>query len=217
MTSPLVIKVCGVTIPSQVTEIVDAGATWIGLNFWPQSSRYLSPSAAIEVANSIPSHVIKVGVFVDASPSTIQQRIEDCGLHKVQLHGGEPREALSTYSVPGFKAIKAETIDDLEAVSQFVSKASPLFLLDAKHPTLPGGTGLRVEPRVAIRAATMGQCLLAGGLHPGNVEEVVRQARPYGVDVASGVESSPGIKCIASVQEFVIAAHQGFQTEDLRR
>ena len=217
MTRSLIIKVCGVTVPGQVTEIVEAGASWIGLNFWPQSSRYLSPRAAMEVAKEIPDHIVKVGVFVDAPPEVIQARIEDCGLQKVQLHGNEPVTELDAYSVPAFKAIKAATLDDLNEVHQYISQDAPLFLVDAKHPSLPGGTGLQVDESVAHAAARMGKCLLAGGLNPQNVGQAVCWARPFGVDVASGVETAPGIKSIEAVHAFTQAAMQAFQTEDLRR
>ena len=168
MNRPLIIKVCGVTEPEQISEIVEAGASWIGLNFWPHSSRYLRPKAAIEVAKRIPDHITKVGVFVDAPPEVIQARVDDCGLHKVQLHGSEPPTALNAYSVPAFKAIKAATLEDLEEVHRYISEDAPLFLVDAKHPTLPGGTGLQVHEEVARSAAQLGQCLLAGGLRVGN-------------------------------------------------
>jgi len=212
----LIIKVCGITTATQAEEVSAAGATWIGLNFWPPSSRYLPPGKMGEVSAAIPGNITRVGVFVDAAPQTILRCIEECDLNLVQLHGSESPEDLVRYAVPAFKAIPVETEADLAAIERYLLSDEHTFLLDAKHPDLPGGTGQKVASHLSLKACRLGNCIVAGGLNPKNVERIVRELRPFGVDVASGVESSPGVKDIEAVRQFVLAARRGHQMTNLR-
>ena len=214
--SNLIIKVCGITLPEQAHDIAQAGADWIGLNFWPKSSRYLELDQAREVAAAIPGPVKRVGVFVDADPETIVERITSCELDFIQLHGAESPEELSRYPVPAFKALPVDNREDLQQVAPYLTNGNTTFLLDAKHPVLPGGTGQQVATYLSKEACRMGNCIVAGGLHPGNVEQLVLEAVPFGVDVASGVESAPGIKDIQAVCDFVNAARRGHKSAKLR-
>lgn len=211
MTREFIVKICGITSPDNAAMVAQAGADWIGLNFWEPSARYLAPGQDRQVAQAIPSGVIRVGVFVNASVEEIESRIASCGLHRVQLHGEEDPAFRHSLSVPAFKAFRVRDEHDLNGISDHVSTESPLFLLDARHPSLPGGTGERVHVDLACAARDEGKMILAGGLRADNVQEAVRLVRPYGVDAASGVEEYPGHKIQKEVEKFIFEARKGNQ------
>jgi phosphoribosylanthranilate isomerase len=184
-----------------------AGADALGLNFYPRSPRFVTAETAAALARTRPALGAVVGVFVNESPDVIRDRVRECGLTAVQLHGDEPPEACSGYGVPVIKALRVRGPEDVERARTFVGAGDvAALLLDGAAPGYGGG-GVGFDWSLVARLADAGvPVLVAGGLTPANVEEAVRATRPYGVDVASGVEVSPGIKDADAVRAFVRAA-----------
>jgi phosphoribosylanthranilate isomerase len=152
----------------------------------------------------LPPFVSRVGVFVNATVSTILQAVERCGLDTVQLHGDEPPELCQ--QLGRVKCIKAFRMRNAASVQELPHYVTDAWLLDSHVRGRRGGTGSTFNWDLAVEASHLGRpILLAGGLNPANVAEAVRLVRPYGVDVSSGVESAPGRKDPKRVREFVQA------------
>lgn len=199
----LVVKICGITTPDDAALAASAGADAIGLNFWHGSKRVVSVAQARRIIDAVPPFVWVVGVFVNAEVAEVQAIARAVGLHGVQLHGDEsPREA----SRIGLFTIKALRVKDasVEAEVRRYGKVDAL-LLDAAQSGYGGG-GMTFDWRLARRIAKERPMLLAGGLDPTNVGRAVKEVRPLGVDVASGVERAPGIKDERKVRAFIRAA-----------
>ncbi|MFL5351533.1 phosphoribosylanthranilate isomerase [Archangium sp.] len=200
------VKICGVTRVEDARMAWAAGADALGLNFYPRSPRYVTPETAAALARTRPALGSVVGVFVNESADVIRARVRDSGLTAVQLHGDEPPEACAGFGVPVIKALRVKGLEDVEKARTYVGVGDvAALLLDGAAPGYGGG-GVGFDWSLVARLADAGvPVLVAGGLHPGNVQEAVRATRPYGVDVASGVEVSPGIKNADAVRAFVRA------------
>jgi phosphoribosylanthranilate isomerase len=153
-----------------------------------------------------------VGVFVDAPLARMAEAVERCALAMVQLHGSEDAALCRSLPWPWFKAHRLRTDADLAAIFDIGSGAAGLFLADAWHPTLAGGTGLSLDASLAAQAARRGRMILAGGLTAETVDGAIAAIRPSGVDVASGVESAPGVKDHAAMRAFVERARAADRT-----
>ncbi|QRN99242.1 phosphoribosylanthranilate isomerase [Archangium violaceum] len=201
------VKICGVTRVEDARRAWAEGADALGLNFYPRSPRYVTAEVAAELARTRPALGSVVGVFVNESPDVIRARVRECGLTAVQLHGDEPPEACAGYGVPVIKAMRVRGPEDVEKARTYVGAGDvAALLLDGAAPGYGGG-GVGFDWSLVARLADAGvPVLVAGGLNPDNVREAVRATRPYGVDVASGVEVSPGIKDADAVRAFVRAA-----------
>jgi phosphoribosylanthranilate isomerase len=201
------VKICGVTRVEDARLAWAAGADALGLNFYPRSPRYVTSETAAALARTRPALGAVVGVFVNESPDVIRDRVRECGLTSVQLHGDEPPEACSGFGVPVIKALRVRGPEDVERARTYVGAGDvAALLLDGAAPGYGGG-GVGFDWSLVARLADAGvPVLVAGGLNPANVQEAVRATRPYGVDVASGVEVSPGIKDADAVRAFVRAA-----------
>lgn len=182
---------------------MDAGADLIGFNFYPKSPRYIDVGRCRDIMSVIRQHgrVICVGVFVNASAADICATLDTCGLNLAQLHGDEPPEILSILGGRGFKAFRGIP----SSLDGIVGKDAPAFLMDASVKGEYGGTGVTTDWDGAAQLAKNYPFLLAGGLTPENVAEAVRKVRPWGVDVASGVEYAPGNKDANRMKAFVRA------------
>jgi phosphoribosylanthranilate isomerase len=206
------VKICGVTRPDDLAVAVEAGADAVGLNFHPGSPRCITAEAAEAMLDGLPPFVEPVGVFVRKTLADLEPLLTRLGrLRTVQMHGGgyAPGPWFPYRFLPAFQ-IRAP--DDLAAVSEYVSACRraggglAAVLLDGHAPGLTGGTG-RTAPWHLLADFRPGvPVILAGGLTPDNVAEAVRIVRPYAVDVASGVESAPGVKDADKVRRFVAAA-----------
>jgi phosphoribosylanthranilate isomerase len=216
------VKICGVTALEDALAAVEAGADMLGFNFYPPSVRCLTPQACREISDGMRQvlgmdirQVQLVGVFVNASPAEIQEIMAVCSLDLAQLSGDEPPEALMSLGERAFKALRPADSQalqrDLERYPQ--RKIAPLWLVDAHHPGVYGGSGRKAAWDLAAGLASSAPIFLAGGLEPGNVALAVRQVRPWGVDVASGVESSPGRKDAGKMAAFIQAARQAEMEE----
>jgi phosphoribosylanthranilate isomerase len=201
------VKICGVTRVEDARLAWAAGADALGLNFYSRSPRCVTVETAALLARTRPALGSVVGVFVNESPDIIRDRVRECGLTAVQLHGDEPPEACSGYGVPVIKALRVRGPEDVERARTYVGAGDvAALLLDGAAPGYGGG-GVGFDWSLVARLADAGvPVLVAGGLNPANVQEAVRATRPYGVDVASGVEVSPGIKNADAVRAFVRAA-----------
>jgi phosphoribosylanthranilate isomerase len=199
------IKICGLRRWEDAECAVQAGATAVGFIFWPRSPRYVSPDEAAAIVKVLPPEIMTVGVFVDEAPSVMQGIAEATGLRALQLHGSEPASHAAVLTGLVIKALGASGVD---AAHEW--PASTLILLDAVDTPSRGGTGARVDWGLAEVAARTRRVVLAGGLTPENVDEAITTVRPFGVDVSSGVEVTPGVKDPEKIRRFVTNARQAF-------
>ncbi len=216
---PFRVKVCGVTSVEDASLVVSAGADAVGLNFFPRSPRYVGYPVAQRIGESLPDHVAKVGLFVNASAEEIRRAFTELDLHWVQLHGDEPPDMVARLDpLPVIRAFRLRD-DSLSVVADYLSACDHLgflpamVLIDAFSPSQYGGTGKVAKWSVAARYAQHTEwppLVLAGGLTADNVAEAIRTVRPAAVDSASGVEESPGKKHPQKTRRFVTAAKQAF-------
>lgn len=216
------IKICGVTRIEDALAIRDAGADAVGLNFFAGSKRHIPRDAAQRIASALADSPVEcVGVFVNAEPEIVVEIVDAVGVRCVQFHGDETIEQISAFHRlrPQIPIIRAARIDATSAQARFAEidalhRSVPLraCLLDALVAGSYGGTGQVVDTtfaRLYSSIANRPQLILAGGLTPENVADVIRQAGPQGVDTAGGVESAPGIKNVDRVRKFIAAARTG--------
>jgi phosphoribosylanthranilate isomerase len=202
------VKICGCRTHEDSLAAVQAGADLLGFNFYPPSPRYISPETCRGIAAALRQQgaaVTLVGVFVNAPAEFILDTLAYCSLDLAQLHGDEPPELLQQLGARAFKALRPTDPNALESalVSYPFPTTTPAWLVDACLPGTYGGAGQTADWSLAARLATQAPILLAGGLNPQNVAAAIRQVRPWGVDVASGVESAPGIKDPAKMRAFI--------------
>jgi phosphoribosylanthranilate isomerase len=201
----LFVKVCGVTSPEDGVAAAEAGADAVGLVFWPESSRAVTPDRARAISDALPPFVVRVGVFVDAGREEMARVAEAVGLDILQLHGGEEPDVFSGLPRRALKAVRVEDGFVPEDALRYEGMAAGL-LLDASARSAPGGTGRTFEWSLARGVRERARFLvLAGGLTPSNVAAAIRAVRPHGVDVSSGVESAPGRKDPERVKAFLDA------------
>ncbi len=184
----MLIKICGITREEDAAAAVEAGASAIGFIFWPKSPRFVDPFRARTIARSLPAFVTPVGVFVNQPAEYVNSVASLVGLGAVQLHGDESMADADAIDAP---VIKAMRVGD-ERLDGWPSR--DLVLLDVHDPEQRGGTGRTIDWAAAADVAAGRRVLLAGGLTPENVADAIARVRPYGIDVSSGVERSPGIK-----------------------
>jgi phosphoribosylanthranilate isomerase len=197
------VKICGVRSLEAAVHAQSCGADAVGLNLHPGSPRFIDPKSAAEICSVLEIECILV--VADRSESDLSELVDAIGPDTVQLHGTEPPGFGSHLSIDVFKAFAARPgIED-----QIREFAVHRFLLDAWVPGRLGGTGCRADPQLARDLAGLGKMILAGGLSPENVAAVVREVQPFGVDVASGVESGPGVQDLDRIASFISAARSG--------
>jgi phosphoribosylanthranilate isomerase len=206
MTSAPILKICGMTRVGDALHAVRAGATAIGFVFWKESPRYIDPDRAGEIAAALPATVTTVGVFVNEPVDAIRETARVAGLRMVQLHGEETPADVEQIDQPVMRAVTLDTM--VETTKTW--PADTTLLLDSTDPSRSGAGRAAVDwPRAAVM--TRGRrVVLAGGLTPDNIEEAIVTVRPIGVDVASGVESAPGVKDLDKVARFLANAQAAF-------
>jgi phosphoribosylanthranilate isomerase len=227
------IKICGIKTLPDALAAIHAGADMLGFNFYPKSPRYIEAAACAEITSVLREkhpEITLVGVFVNSSISEIRSTLETAHLHLAQLHGNEPPEMLAELQPHAFKAIRlpssvflresatksvSQSVPIRESVIESVAKSVPIrdsvtesinypaLLLDSSAPGLYGGSGLTTDWDAAAQIASQYSILLAGGLTPENVAKAIAQVQPWGVDTASGVESTPGVKDPEKMKRFV--------------
>ena len=194
------VKICGMTQLKDAEFAVEQGADAVGFVFYKKSPRAVTMKTVKEIISKLPPLVDTVGVFVNESVDRVNKIADYCGLDLVQLHGDES---------PAFcrkirrRVIKAFRVKDLQSIKQLEKYPVSGFLLDTFSDNLHGGTGKTFDWNLALPAKKIGPVILAGGLTPRNIRQAVSQVRPYGVDVCSGVEKSPGVKDLEKVRAFL--------------
>ena len=205
------VKICGINSRAAVEAAVAHGAAFIGFIFYPPSPRYVEPQDAGQLAALVPPHITKVGVFVDADPTTIDDTLLHVPLDALQLHGSEsPRnmdELRQTFRLPVIKAVKVANAADVAEARAFEGHADWL-MFDAKPPVgepgmLPGGNALSFDWTLLAGRTWTVPWFLSGGLHAGNLAQAVRDSGARLLDVSSGVEIRPGLKDPAKIAEFL--------------
>ncbi len=204
------LKLCGVTRLEDALVAADLGFDAVGFNFVEGSPRRLSAEQARTIGAALPPFVIRVGVFADERPAVMEATARLAGLHCLQLHGEEAPEICAALALPWYKAHRVRPDFLLEEVARYHAGT---FLLDGHDSGMRGGTGRTFDWSVARRAAAYGRVIVAGGLTPENVGEAIASARPYAVDVSSGVESSPGRKDPGRLRAFVGQARRAVAEE----
>jgi phosphoribosylanthranilate isomerase len=198
------VKICGITSLEDAQAATDAGADALGFVFYPPSPRYVTPEQAGRIIQTLPPFVTTVGLFVDVALDAVNDLAARCGLDRIQLHGRETPEFCRQVTRPVIKAIRIKNAESLSLVPDYNVSA---YLLDAYvEGALPGGTGASFSWELAAQAKPYGPVILAGGLTPENIEAAIAQIRPYGVDVSTGVERTPGIKDHQKVRQFIARA-----------
>jgi phosphoribosylanthranilate isomerase len=197
------VKICGITSLDDALRAAEAGADAVGLIFVEGTPRCVTPAVAASIVAGLPPFVCPVGVFWDHAPEHVATVVEECGLGAVQLHGAEPPEQVAAMPRPVLKTIKVREAADLAQLDRYKPAA---FLLDSHARWSDGGARAPISWTLAREATARERVILAAGLTPETVAEAVRVARPWGVDVNSGVETVPGRKDAAKVARFIRAA-----------
>jgi phosphoribosylanthranilate isomerase len=199
------VKICGLREAAHARAAVEAGADMLGFIFYRPVRRYLEPAAAREIARALPrGRAELVGVFVNEEPETMREVAALVGLDLIQLSGDEAVELTAALGRPVVRTVHVDAETTLEQIGRRAAGAR-LIHLDARQAGRYGGTGMRIDPRVAREAKALGPVLLAGGLDAANVAGAIELAAPWGVDVSSGVETD-GRKDPARIRAFVAAA-----------
>jgi phosphoribosylanthranilate isomerase len=198
------VKICGITNVPDALAAAEAGADMIGLMLYEKSPRHVTLKTAAEIARSLSPFVLKVGVFVNPSEDLVMRAISDCGLSVLQFHGDELPDFCTQFGLMSMKAFRIRDVDSLEKIPRYQTDA---YLLDAFSPTTLGGSGEKFNWDLAVEAQKFGKPLfLAGGLTPDNIAGAIQKVQPFGVDVSSGVELSPGKKDHAKLKAFIQTA-----------
>lgn len=204
------VKVCGITSLKQAELAVELGVDAIGLVFSPQSPRFILPEVARDICLMLPPFVTPVGLFFNAEQDYVWNVLEQVPLAALQFHGKEPAPFCRHYRKPYIKAIGMQGIADHGGFAAYADRYGDAqgLLLDSHALGAAGGTGETFD-WTQMPQNYPKPLILAGGLTPDNVAEAIRIARPYGVDVSSGVESTPGVKDADKLAAFMAAVREG--------
>jgi phosphoribosylanthranilate isomerase len=198
------IKICGIKTLKDALAAIEAGTDYLGFNFYPKSVRFIDKNVCAEITSVLKReypHIKLVGVFVNSSVEEVKDILDTCSLELAQLHGDETSEMLNELNGRAFKAFRGIP----ENINGFARHDAPAFLVDASVKGVYGGSGVAADWNGAAELAKKYPLLLAGGLTPENVAEAVSRVKPWGVDVASGVESAVGEKDAEKMSAFVKA------------
>jgi phosphoribosylanthranilate isomerase len=218
------IKICGLNDPNQARAIAALRPDAIGLNFYPQSPRFVSAATARQIADAAGPQIERIGIFVEPSAETLRRAVLECGLSGVQIHAADERQSLTEDAfdagrpIRRFRAFQIGPAGLSPLARYFAEREEDepqvdACLIDAHVPGVYGGTG-KTAPwqllRDEYRREEWPPLILAGGLNADNVAEAIATVRPWGVDVAGGVESSPGVKDVARIARFILEARRAF-------
>ncbi|MBL8063999.1 MAG: phosphoribosylanthranilate isomerase [Anaerolineales bacterium] len=202
-----IVKICGIKTLKDALAAIAAGADYLGFNFYPKSVRFIEKSACAEITSVLKREhpqIKLVGVFVNSSVEEAKDILATCSLNLAQLHGDETPEIFAQLAPYAFRAFRGIP----ESNAGYERNEVPVMLIDAAVKGVYGGSGVTADWTAAAELAKKYPFLLAGGLTPDNVADAVRQVQPWGVDVASGVESAPGEKDAEKMSAFVKAVKQ---------
>lgn len=203
------VKICGITDIESALFSVEQGADALGFVF-AESKRKVSPKKAREIVEKLPKHVMKIGVFVNESNKVIERIIEQVGLTAIQLHGDESPEYCRTFTLPVIKALRIGSKEDLDRIKEY---DCDYVLLDSPKGKYYGGNGVKFDWSLLSDFSAGGKkIILAGGLNEGNIMEAVQIAKPFMVDVSSGVETE-GKKDFEKIKKFIRIAKRPLEEE----
>jgi len=194
------VKVCGTTSLKDALFAVESGADALGFVFYKKSPRCISQKEVKDIVAQLPPFVETVGVFVNEASDKVNRIAEQCRLTAVQLHGDESPAFCRRIKRRVIKVFRVLDADSFKGISNYDVSG---FLLDSYNDESRGGTGKAFDWNLALRAKKQGPIILAGGLNPYNVYTAIHRVKPYGVDVCSGVEKSPGVKDFIKIDEFI--------------
>ena len=197
------VKFCGMTREADVAAAIDLGVDAIGLILWPQSPRHVTHARAARLVAMLPDRVTPVGVLVKPSDDDVKRAVEQTGIRVVQIHGS-PVSPATAAACEQWAARSLET--DPDEVADGIT-----IVLDAHDPARHGGTGRTIDWKSAAAIAARRRVILAGGLNALNVTAAIQCVHPYGVDVASGIEESPGVKNADAMRAFAAAVREAEQ------
>jgi len=195
------IKICGFTNANNAREVSLLGIDAVGLVFYDKSPRYVGVESALEIVNALPPFINRVGLFVNADSSFVDEVLCEVPLDTLQFHGDESVVECTQYAMPFIKALRVNQETNITQMADDYHQASGL-LLDAFNKDTYGGTGEAFDWSLAKVNIDL-PIILAGGLNPNTVADAIAQVNPYAVDVSSGVESGPGIKDIDKIKQFI--------------
>ncbi len=206
------VKICGITRPEQGHAIASLGANALGFICVPQSPRYVDATQIQQIQQTVPAHVARVGVFMDADIDTIVRVVEVGGLTGVQLHGDELVKDCQALRdrLPQIEIIKAFRVRRIEALALAAEYAPAVdwLLLDAYHPGIGGGTGKTLDWESLHSFRPARPWFLAGGLHPDNITAALSWIQPDGIDLSSRVEIAPGNKDLTAIAQLFRTLHR---------
>ena len=195
------VKICGFTEAENAREAAIAGVDAVGLVFYDKSPRNVDILRAQEIIEALPPFVNRVGLFVNANPSFVDEVLCEVSLDTLQFHGDESPLDCSQYQMPFIKSLRVKPETNVFQVADEFSSASAI-LLDSFNPSAYGGTGEAFDWSLACVDISL-PIILAGGLNETNVSAAISQVKPYAVDASSGVESAPGVKDIDKIVAFI--------------
>ena len=202
------IKICGFKRKKDIVDAISLGIKWIGLNFYEKSPRFISEKEAKILIEDLPDDIKKIGVFVNPDEKKLFEIVKKLKINGIQLHGNEPPALLEKFKkeFPEKILIKAIHVKDKEDILKKIKKykMADFFLLDRYEENLYGGTGKRIDDReIENIDLPWNKIFIAGGIKPENVKDIIRKFKPFGIDVASGVEIAPGIKDIEKIKKLI--------------
>jgi phosphoribosylanthranilate isomerase len=196
------IKICGITNKIDAVNAANLGVDMLGFVFYKKSKRYVDQKTVREIVNELPESIVKVGVFVDEDADKVRAIAEDVGLDTLQFHGNETPEYCAAFK-DDYKVIKAFRLKDREDLKSVGLYGVDYYLVDTHKCGLAGGTGETFDWKILKDFEFLKPVILSGGLNPDNVARAISEVVPYGVDVSSGVEESPGRKSLQLLKRFV--------------
>ncbi len=202
------IKICGFKRKKDIIDAISLGIKWIGLNFYEKSQRFVSEKEAKILLENIPDEVKKIGVFVNPDEKKMFEIVKKLKLNGIQLHGNEPPALLDKFKkeFPEKILIKAIHVKNKEDLLKKIKKYKKVdfFLLDRYDENLYGGTGKKInEKEIENLNLSWDKIFIAGGINPENVKDIIKKFKPFGIDVASGVEIAPGIKDMEKIKKLI--------------
>ena len=195
------VKICGFTEPNNARDAALAGVDAIGLVFYDKSPRNVDIHSAQKIIEALPPFINRVGLFVNANPSFIDEILCEVPLDTLQFHGDESVLDCAQYQMPFIKSLRVKPDTNVKEIAENFSSASAL-LLDSFSPSSYGGTGESFDWSLACVKISL-PIILAGGLTVDNVADAIKQVNPYAVDASSGVETAPGVKDIDKIEAFI--------------
>jgi phosphoribosylanthranilate isomerase len=194
------IKICGITELEDAKNIAQMGVSALGFIFYPKSRRYIEPKKANEIILNLPPFIVTVGVFVNEKTDKVEDTLKICPVDILQFHGDESPDYCKKFNKRVIKAFRVNEDFSSVILSNYSVSA---FLLDSFAQNEYGGTGKIFDWDVAVKAKKYGKIILSGGLNTENIKYAIEKVNPYGIDISSGVEISPGKKDIKKVEEIL--------------